>query len=115
MLAGSIHLLSKAGRFSLQSARFLSKETGTVKFFDSTKGFGFITPDNGGADIFVHQTSIHSKGFRSLADGEAVEFDVGDDQRTGKKVASNVTGPNGDFVRGAPRRERDMGMNNSRF
>lgn len=81
------------------------KETGTVKFFDSTKGFGFITPSGGGDDVFVHQTAIYARGFRSLAEGEEVEFDIGEDPQKGKKFATNVTGPNGGFVQGAPRRD----------
>ena len=92
------------------------KTTGTVKFFDSTKGFGFITPSGGGDDIFVHQTAIYARGFRSLAEGEEVEFDIGEDEkRKGKKFAINVTGPNGGFVQGAPRRERSFSDDNSRF
>ena len=93
------------------------KTTGTVKFFDSTKGFGFITPSGGGEDIFVHQTAIYARGFRSLAEGEEVEFDIGEDEkRKGKKFALNVTGPNGVFVQGAPRRERSfMDDNGGRF
>lgn len=66
------------------------KSTGTVKFFDSVKGFGFIIPDDGGVDIFVHQSTIHAQGFRSLEEGEPVEFDIKEDN--GKKTASNVTG-----------------------
>lgn len=81
------------------------KETGKVKFFDSVKGFGFITPDQGGPDIFVHQTAILSQGFRSLAEGEEVEFDMAEDKSKGKKFAANVTGPNGAYVKGAPRRD----------
>ena len=93
------------------------KVTGTVKFFDSTKGFGFITPAGGGDDVFVHQTAIYARGFRSLAEGEEVEFDIGeDDKKKGKKFATNVTGPNGAFVQGAPRRERNFeDDNNSRY
>lgn len=86
------------------------KVTGKVKFFDSVKGFGFITPDNGGEDVFVHQTAILSQGFRSLAEGEPVEFEVSVDvAKGGKKAASNVTGPNGAYVQGAERRTRDNG------
>eukprot|EP00538_Stauroneis_constricta_P014318 CAMPEP_0119556542 /NCGR_PEP_ID=MMETSP1352-20130426/8453_1 /TAXON_ID=265584 /ORGANISM="Stauroneis constricta, Strain CCMP1120" /LENGTH=138 /DNA_ID=CAMNT_0007603511 /DNA_START=284 /DNA_END=700 /DNA_ORIENTATION=+ len=80
-------------------------KAGTVKWFDTKKGFGFIAPDDGSPDVFVHQTAIHSEGFRSLADGEAVEFSTmeGPD---GKTKAANVTGPMGAFVQGAPRRTR---------
>ena len=50
--------------------------TGTVKWFNDAKGFGFITQDNGGEDVFVHHTSIQADGFRSLAEGQKVEFEV---------------------------------------
>ncbi len=53
----------------------MARETGTVKWFNSTKGFGFITRDSGG-DIFVHFSAIEGDGFRELADGEKVEFEV---------------------------------------
>lgn len=84
-----------------------AKQTGTVKWFNSTKGFGFITPTDAGEgaadDLFVHQSSIHAEGFRSLAEGETVEFNVetGEDGRT---KAVNVTGPEGAHVQGAPKR-----------
>ncbi|GAA5644844.1 MULTISPECIES: transcription antiterminator/RNA stability regulator CspE [Vibrio] len=66
-----------------------SKMTGSVKWFNETKGFGFITQDNGGADVFVHFNSIVSDGFKTLAEGQKVSFDV----EQGKKgpQASNVT------------------------
>ena len=53
------------------------RETGTVKWFDDGKGFGFITPDNGGKDLFAHHSEIkNSGGFRSLAEGAKVEFET---------------------------------------
>jgi len=48
---------------------------GTVKWFNDQKGFGFISPDDGGKDLFVHQTGIQSSGFRSLKEGDHVEYD----------------------------------------
>jgi cold shock protein len=49
--------------------------TGTVKWFNDAKGFGFITPDGGGEDLFCHHTAIQSSGFRTLVEGQRVEFD----------------------------------------
>jgi CspA family cold shock protein len=50
--------------------------TGTVKWFNDAKGFGFITQENGGEDVFCHHTAIKAEGFRTLAEGQKVEFDV---------------------------------------
>src|SRR5437667_8832529 len=50
--------------------------TGTVKWFNDAKGYGFITPDGGGKDVFVHHTAIQMEGFRSLAEGQKVEYEV---------------------------------------
>ncbi|EKO3892648.1 cold-shock protein [Vibrio metschnikovii] len=52
------------------------KVTGSVKWFNETKSFGFLTPDNGGSDVFVHFNSIASEGFKTLAEGQKVSFNV---------------------------------------
>lgn len=77
------------------------KQIGTVKWFNSEKGFGFVAPQEGGEDLFVHQSAVHAPGFRSLMEGEAVEFKVVEER--GKQKAIEVTGPGGDYVQGAPR------------
>ena len=71
------------------------------------QGFGFILPDDGSSDIFVHQTAIQAQGFRSLADGEEVEYQVDTDEVTGRRKAVSVTGPGGVDVQGAPFRPMD--------
>ena len=63
--------------------------TGTVKWFNDAKGFGFITPENGSKDCFVHHSAIKKQGFRTLAEGERVEFDIVQGQKG--PAAENVT------------------------
>ena len=65
------------------------RTTGTVKWFNDTKGFGFITLDNGQKDCFVHHTAIQGKGCKSLAEGDRVEFDVVQGEKG--PAAQNVT------------------------
>ncbi len=64
--------------------------TGTVKWFDDAKGFGFIAPEDGSKDVFVHHTGIVGDGFKSLSDGQQVEFDV---QSTPKGLAASNVRP----------------------
>jgi len=60
---------------------------GTVKFFNSAKGFGFIAPDDGGKDVFVHVSAVEAAGMRSLSEGQKIQFDIQPDQR-GAKAAN---------------------------
>ena len=65
-------------------------ESGTVKFYNDQKGFGFITPENGGNDVFVHATALERAGMRSLVEGQKVSFDTQEDGRTGKIAVSTI-------------------------
>jgi CspA family cold shock protein len=64
--------------------------TGTVKWFNSEKGFGFIQPDDGGKDAFVHISAVERAGFGTLNEGQKVTFDLVSDQRSGKMSADNL-------------------------
>ena len=64
--------------------------TGTVKFFNSTKGFGFIEQSNGQPDVFVHASAVERAGMRGLIEGQKVNFDVVQDRRSGKNAAENL-------------------------
>jgi CspA family cold shock protein len=64
--------------------------TGTVKWYNSQKGYGFIQPDDGGKDVFVHANALERAGLRSLAEGQKVSFDIQTDRRTGKTSAGNI-------------------------
>ena len=63
---------------------------GTVKWFNATKGFGFIQPDNGGADVFVHISAVERAGMQGLAEGQKLQFDVVRDNKSGKSSAGNL-------------------------
>lgn len=65
-------------------------ETGAVKWFNPQKGYGFIKPDSGGADVFVHISAVERSGLMELKDGQKVSYDVTIDGRSGKDVADNI-------------------------
>ncbi|MGO4741282.1 cold-shock protein [Bosea sp. 2KB_26] len=64
--------------------------TGTVKWFNSTKGFGFITPDDSGQDVFVHISAVERAGLRDLQEGQKVSYELVPDKRSGKTSAENL-------------------------
>lgn len=66
--------------------------TGTVKWFNSTKGFGFIQPDNGGPDAFVHISAVERSGMRELVEGQKVSYELETDKRSGKQPAGCLMG-----------------------
>ncbi len=64
--------------------------TGTVKFYNEIKGFGFIQPDDGSKDVFVHATALERAGLRNLVEGQKVSFDTAEDRRSGKVAVNNL-------------------------
>ncbi len=64
--------------------------TGTVKWYNSTKGYGFIEPSDGGKDVFVHVSAVEGAGLRGLDEGQKVSFEVERDRRTGKESAGQL-------------------------
>jgi cold shock protein len=64
--------------------------TGTVKWFNETKGYGFIQPDSGGKDVFVHISAVERAGLRSLQDGQKISYEIEQDRRSGKESATNL-------------------------
>jgi CspA family cold shock protein len=65
-------------------------DTGTVKWFNETKGYGFIQPDNGGKDVFVHISAVERAGLRNLVEGQKISYEVLTDKRSGKDAAGNL-------------------------
>lgn len=63
---------------------------GTVKFFNTTKGFGFIQPDDGASDVFVHISAVERAGMRTIVEGQKLSFDIVKDNRSGKNAAENL-------------------------
>jgi len=64
--------------------------TGTVKFFNTSKGFGFIQPEDGSTDVFVHASAVERAGMHSLEEGQKISFDVVADKKSGKNAADNL-------------------------
>ncbi|MBU6448072.1 MAG: cold-shock protein [Rhodospirillales bacterium] len=64
--------------------------TGIVKFFNATKGFGFIRPDSGGEDVFVHISAVERGGMSVITEGQKLSFDIVQDRRNGKNAADNI-------------------------
>lgn len=65
-------------------------QTGTVKFYNDQKGYGFIQPDDGSKDVFVHATALERAGMRGLTEGQKVSFDVQEDRRSGKLSVGTI-------------------------
>ncbi len=66
-------------------------KTGTVKFYNGQKGYGFIAPEDGGTDVFVHATALERAGLGELQEGQTVSFDTAVDERSGKTAVDNIT------------------------
>ncbi|QDZ01971.1 cold-shock protein [Nitratireductor mangrovi] len=65
--------------------------TGTVKWFNATKGFGFIQPDEGGSDVFVHISAVERSGMGNLVEGQKINYEIQQDRRTGRSSAGNLS------------------------
>ena len=86
---GSPHPTSRAASPSLDTSR---PATGTAKWFNETKGYGFVQPDDGGKDVFVHISAVERAGMRSLNEGQKISYEMEADRRSGKESAANLKG-----------------------
>jgi CspA family cold shock protein len=89
-IAGSNALTCCVGNYIFQRALETKMATGVVKWFNGQKGFGFIQPDNGGTDVFVHISAVERAGLPGLAEGQKVSFEAKADPRRGKTSAENL-------------------------
>jgi CspA family cold shock protein len=77
----------------LSSKKDNGMPVGTVKFYNTNKGFGFIAPEDGSKDVFVHATALEAAGMRGLVEGQKISFEVQEDRRSGKAAAANLQHP----------------------
>jgi cold shock protein len=82
--------ISCAVALCIASERTVPMSVGVVKWYNSQKGYGFIQPDDGGKDVFVHVSALERSGLRGLAEGQKVSFEIQTDRRTGKTSAGNL-------------------------
>src|SRR4051812_14120345 len=86
----SLVSLQGVGFFHIYLEKELSVSMGTVKWFNATKGFGFIQPDDGGNDVFVHISAVERAGYGTLREGQKISYEVVADRRSGKSSADNL-------------------------
>jgi len=72
------------------SGKGLKMQTGTVKWFNGQKGFGFVQPDAGGSDVFVHISAVERAGLSTLQEGQKISYEVEQDRRSGKSAAAQL-------------------------
>jgi CspA family cold shock protein len=85
-----LHAISRSNRALLLKGSPPMRVTGTVKFFNAAKGYGFISPEDGSKDVFVHATALEQAGIRSLNEGDKVSFVLEDDRRGRGKQAGQI-------------------------
>ena len=88
-LSALLRFLALATAFMIQTKETYM-QVGTVKFYNDQKGFGFIQPDDGSKDVFVHATALERAGMRGLSEGQKVSFDTEEDRRSGKIAVASI-------------------------